>query len=368
MENKTVINITHDVKVTEENNPKYFWWTPSRVLSFNCLFNWIIGNRGGGKSFGCKEMCIRRGIEKGREFVYVRRTDTELKAAKKRFFDDIISENKFPGYLFREKNYEFQYIVEDPIEPGNPSPEDTWHTIGYAIYMSGARKQKSVPFPYVDYIIFDEFIIPNAGIGSYLPDEVVCFLELYETIARMRDVIVLFVSNAVTMMNPYFIFFNLHLPYGTFIGRCGEDKCIEIVNNEAYKEKKRNTRFGKMVAGTDYAKYAIENQFVWDSFDDIKKPGKGYTYDCNFRWNGKLYACYLSNQALDIIMSSHADTTRLNTIEMNLPNGKFNRGILKMSKYKFILSILFDMWMTGRVMFESKRTKAELIGMFEKLM
>lgn len=371
MEKTESIKVWHapyHVEVKQEDNPKDFWWSPSTILSYNCLFNWVIGNRGGGKSFGCKEMMIKAFFAKGQEFVYVRRTDTETKAAKKKFFDDIISENKFPGFLFREKNYEFQYIEESLEKPGEPDEESEWKTMGYAIYLSGARKQKSVPFPKVKYILFDEFIIPNAGIGSYLPDEVTCFLEMYETIARLRDVIVLFVSNAVTANNPYFLYFNLHLPYGSFIGRCGKDKCIEIVNNEAYKEKKRASRFGQMIAGTEYAQYAIENQFVWDSDDDIKKTDKNYQYDTNIRWNGKMYGCYLHNQALDIILSSKVDLTRKGCIEMNLPNGKFNRGILQMAKYKFILSILFKCYMDGRVLYDSKRVKAELSSLFEKLM
>lgn len=338
----------------EREDRESIWWTPKKILSYNCLYNWIVGNRGGGKTFGCKEMCIRKAIENGEEFVYVRRTEVELTHAKKKFFDDIVSEGKFPGYTFQVKGNELQYseIMYDE-ETGEEVYE--WKQLGYALALSGARKQKSVSFPRVKYIIFDEFIIPNAGFGSYLPDEVTCFLELYETIARMRDVIVLFVSNAVTMGNPYFIYFDLHLPYGSFIGRCGKDKCLEIVNNEAYKEKKRQTRFGQMVAGTDYAEYAIENRFVWDNVEDkLAKLDNNYNYGGNILWNGILFAYYFRNDFKYVLFSNKVDKNR-DCLDVQLKNGKVNKIAARKSCNLTAITGIYAAYMEQRALYDTKK-------------
>ena len=64
------------------------YWDIKRALSYNCLFNFIIGARGVGKTYGCKEFVIKRFLREGEQFVYVRRYKDELKKMK-RFFDDI---------------------------------------------------------------------------------------------------------------------------------------------------------------------------------------------------------------------------------------------------------------------------------------
>ena len=73
--------------------------------------------------------------------------------------------------------------------------------------LSKAGTYKSAPFPDVDKIIFDEFLIDNP-IYRYLPDEITVFEGIYNTIARPGtdhdDVTVAFLANAVTVTNPYF--------------------------------------------------------------------------------------------------------------------------------------------------------------------
>ena len=64
------------------------WYNNNKLLSYNAILNFIIGNRGGGKSYNAKDWCIRDFIKNGNQFVYVRRYKTELKKIDK-FFDDI---------------------------------------------------------------------------------------------------------------------------------------------------------------------------------------------------------------------------------------------------------------------------------------
>ena len=86
---------------------KNFFYDLQRVLSFNALINFIIGERGVGKSFSCKKHVINRNIKKGEEFVYLRRYKTELKSSVPHFFDDIIEKKIFPNAEFKVKGNNF---------------------------------------------------------------------------------------------------------------------------------------------------------------------------------------------------------------------------------------------------------------------
>ena len=171
---------------------KNIYYNVDNALSHNCLFNFLLGARGIGKTYSAKRRVIKNWIKTGAEFVYLRRYDTELTKDKvEKFFNDI--QREFPDHELSAKGKEFAI---------------DGYTFGYAVPLSKALQYKSVPFPRVSLIIFDEFII-DQGMIHYLPREVETFLEMYSTIARDRDVPVLFLSNAITFTNPYFLYFDL---------------------------------------------------------------------------------------------------------------------------------------------------------------
>ena len=64
------------------------YYNYNRIRSYNAYWNFVISNRGGGKTYGFKEMCIKDFLKKGEQFIYVRRTKVELED-RQTFFDDI---------------------------------------------------------------------------------------------------------------------------------------------------------------------------------------------------------------------------------------------------------------------------------------
>ena len=86
------------------------YWDINRCLSYNCLFNFIVGARGVGKTYGAKRYVIKKFIQSGEQFVYVRRYKDELKKMK-RFFEDIYQE--FPGHEFKVSPPNF--IIDDVV-------------------------------------------------------------------------------------------------------------------------------------------------------------------------------------------------------------------------------------------------------------
>lgn len=312
------------------------YWDVDKTLTYDALFNFIIGNRGGGKTFGAKKKGIDRFLKTGQQFVYVRRYNSELKEISK-FFDDIAG--FYPEHEFKVSNGNF--LVDNEI-------------CGCYMALSTAKIKKSVPYPKVWLIIFDEFIIEK-GIYHYLPDEVTNFLELYKTIARMRDVRVLFLANAITMTNDYFLYFNITLPYGKTIAKY-EDILIELVQDDEFIEKSKQTRFGKLVQGTAYADYAIDNKFILDNktFIEKKTPNANYTFAIIYK--GHKFGIWTDIKAGRQYVSNDIDPS--NKIEYALTLNDHSPNTLLLKGYKTpLLQGFIKSYKLGLVRFETVNIK-----------
>lgn len=239
------------------------YYSLDRLLSYGAMFNIAVGARGLGKTYACKKRAIRRALDGGEEFVYLRRFQTELKHVST-FFNDIRGE--FP---------EWELSVDGRKAKARPTGSDgEWTTIGYFLALTAGATLKSVSYPNVCTLIFDEFIIEE-GTRHYLPAEVDTFLDLYSTIDRNNDRVKVFMlSNAVRCVNPYFIEWRIQTGKA-FQRRGGGYLVCELIDNEAFAGEVSRTRFGKFIKETspEYASYAIDNLFSDDTEDLLgKKP------------------------------------------------------------------------------------------------
>ena len=90
------------------------FWNLRRTLTHNALFYIILGNRGGGKSFGAKWYAIDRFIKNGEQFGYIRRYKEDLTNSMKQFFKDI--EYKYPDYEFKVDKNNFYIRIKSGKE------------------------------------------------------------------------------------------------------------------------------------------------------------------------------------------------------------------------------------------------------------
>ena len=241
---------------------KNIYYNFNRLMSYNGLFNFVLSPRGNGKSYGAKERVIKNFIKNKEQFIYVRRYKTELKK-KHLFFDDI-----------RDKFKEHKLEVKGNIAYCNGE------VMGYFIPLSTSRTEKSTSYPNVSTIVFDEFVIGKGNL-RYLEEEVETFLDLYETVARLRELLgkkpvkVLFLANKVSVVNPYFIYFNC-VPKNDerFQVFKNGNIVIEQFTSESFINEKYKTRFGQLIKGTQYGNYAIENESLTDNMNFVldKKP------------------------------------------------------------------------------------------------
>jgi len=262
---------------------EFSYYNFDKVYSMNARYNFVVGARGVGKSYGKKVKGIKAGIEKGHEFIYLRRYKEELKSAKTAFFADIGA--GFEDYDFRvEKHYAQYSHIKLRDEKKRP-----WITIGYFFALSQGQSFKSTPFPKVRTIIFDEFIIEK-GMVQYLPNEAEVFLNFFNTVDRSQDKTrAWFLANSVSITNPYFIKYGIEPKEGEewikkFPSKTTGRHFIvcHFPNSEQFQSEVATTEFGQFILASDpdYADYAVGNAFK-DNHNNLlarKLPNAGYVY------------------------------------------------------------------------------------------
>jgi hypothetical protein len=227
-----------------------------KLFSYNATYNFVVGARGLGKTFGACVKAVKDGVTKGDQFIYMRRFKEELSTARNTFFAAI--EYKFPQWDFRSNGMLAQAAHADTRE----DKKRQWITIGYFVSLSTAQQMKSVAFPKVKTIIFDEFIIEKGAV-HYLPNEAEAFNNFYATVDRWTDKTkVLFLANSVSIMNPYFIKYEIRPDQGDeFIVKGDGFILCHFPEAAAFASSVFETKFGKFIKNTDYADYAVGNVF-----------------------------------------------------------------------------------------------------------
>ena len=264
---------------------KSIFYNPDRIISYNALLNIIIGERGVGKTYGMKTRAVRRFLNKGKQFAYIRRYDTDLEASvgtsqDNKFFEQIRKE--FPNSEFKiSKNKKVRKLFIDG------------KICGYALPLSAADSLKSSSYENVDMIIYDEFMLKEGSTQHYLKNEPEIILDLIETIGRLRDIRIYCLGNAISSTSPLMSYFDLTLPYNTDIKLFKDGTiAVEYIKNEKYREVKKASRFGKLIEGTKYGKYAIDNEFLSDSKSFIKKKDKNAKFYFILIVNGTHYGVW----------------------------------------------------------------------------
>lgn len=328
---------------------KSIFYSGEKILSYNALLNLIIGERGVGKTYFWKTFAVKRFLNKNKQFAYIRRYDTDLEASvgsssDNKFFEQI--KNEFPDSTFKiTKSKKVRKLYIDN------------KICGYALPLSAADSLKSSSYENVDIIIYDEFMLKEGSTQHYLRNEPEIILDLIETIGRLRDIRVFCLGNAISSTCPIMSYFDLSLPYNTDI-RLFKDSTIavEYIRNEKYREVKKASRFGKLIDGTRYGKYAIDNEFLLDSKSFIKKKDNYAKFYFMLIINGKSYGVWRDFKNQLIYISNDYDPNCL--VKFALHEEDHNESTtLARVRSNFWFKQIMDYYRVGRLCFESQSVK-----------
>lgn len=354
-----------------EELDRSIFWDIGRTLTYNKLFNFIVGNRGGGKSYGAKKKAIDNFIKKKEQFGYIRRYKEDLKKPMEQFFEDIVWE--YPDYEFKIDGDKF--LIR--LKPANENEKWTKDDIaGYGFSLSTANNKKSISYPNITLLIFDEFLLEK-GTQRYLPNEPEKLLNLYETIARPGTnhprVVVFLLANAISITNPYFLYWKLSLSdkadkNGKYIWKHpSRPILVEDVSNEKFIDKKKSTEFGQLVAGTNYSDYSIENKFLLDDNKFIERKSKNSRYFFTFVYKGLDFGVWADYTEGKMYVSDSIDPSYPLIYTLTLKDHQPNTMLLKNRTKSTLFRRFVEAYQCGNVRFENMNIKNicyEVIQMF----
>lgn len=303
------------------------WYTPNRQLTFNRVFNFTVGVRGGGKTFNTLKHAIEKFLKDGSEFIYLRRRIVDL--------DDACSGSKGAGDLFADLRAK-GYFSDHELKVGKDKSGGyifycDGKVMGYGKALSTAASRRSTSKPNVKRIIFDEFLIDDTAGGNtpkYLNggDEFFSFANFYETIARGRDIPVIFIGNAFSMVNPYFRELGIRIqdPENNKVYK-GKSWTVVFWKDEEFIQERAKTQFFQATEGTKMHEHAFGNTFYLDRQDFIKKRPKDSEHQFSVVYLGKTYGVWVDwDNGKYFVSSKGANTSREKTISLSLADNKPN--------------------------------------------
>lgn len=327
---------------------KSLFYNPNKMLSYNRILNFIIGARGIGKSYSMKEYPIKRFLKHGEEFIYLRRYKTELKKVGK-YFDDI--QEAFPDHKLTVEGRTFKCDGK---------------VFGYAIPLSTWQSEKSNAYPKVTTIIFDEFIREKDKSG-YIPNEVEALLNLMDTVFRNRDnVRCICLSNSVSVVNPYFIYFKL-FPDTSKRYNAYRDILIEIPDSMDFAQERRKTRFGMLIDGTEYADMSLDNQFVNDSNVFLERRSKNSKYKFTVVFNGLYMGVWVDVGEGLMYMSQDHDPSSKKVFALTKDDFTENTLLMTSWKENYFLRKMVSAFKNGMLRFDGQVIRTTAYEMFQKM-
>ena len=327
------------------------WWNRSGILSHNCIMNMVMSNRGGGKTFDCTRWGIDDFKKKKQQTMWVRRYQTEL--------DEILANGKFFDAV-RE------YYPDDELKIEGNVGLVNGEVAFYFVALSRSRQLKSNNYPMVNKIILDEFVIGQGRI-TYLKNEVEVFLDLFETVARTRDnVRAVLLANAVTVVNPYFLFWKIKPdPRKRFTVK--GQVCVEMFTDQEFIDKKKKSRFGQLVSGTRYGEYAIDNKWLEDNETFIGPKSAKSEFMMGMKYAGVMYGFWVDYDAGLIYVNRQYDPSSYALYCLTKDDHDANLLLIKsLGDSKRVQRIVFA-FRNGLIRFEDMQVKNqfyEFIGYF----
>ena len=322
------------------------YYDVSDLLSYNKILNFVIGQRGGGKTFSAKKWCVNDFIKSGgkNQFVWVRRYKTEMKKLKTSFWDDIISTGIF-------KDVEFSVNGDKLMINGEVS--------GYLVPLSTSQQMKSSSYPNVTKIIYDEFVIEKSSL-RYLSNEVESFLSLMDTIIRDRDNCrAVLIANNIQVTNPYFDYFKIRGDQSKrFVKK--DDMIIEFYTNEVYAEERIKTRFGRLIKDTEYGEFSLYNKPLLDNPLFIEQRTKQARFCYALLWKGVYIGVWKDNKQDKLYLSDKYDRDGL---VFTLTTDDHQPKMLYLKQFKNMANIkaLKYAYSVGSLCFENQMIKRYFI-------
>ena len=240
----------------------------------------VYGERSNGKTYSALSYALDNFLKSGEQFAYVRRWGEDI---RKKQLSQLFAAHSENGEIAKLSKNEWSGVDYT----GNKfrltkTDEDTKLVIseevmGYAFDLNSMEHYKSISFPKITTIIFDEFLSRN----GYLPNEFILFTNVISTIVRQRNnVKIIMLGNTVNKSCPYFTEMGLNhvkdqVPGTVDVYHYGSSG-LEVVAEYCSPSAKRGGKKSDVYFAFDNPELQMITQGTWEIAIYPHKP-------CHFR-------------------------------------------------------------------------------------
>lgn len=302
-------------------------------------------NRTGGKTTYFNRLMVKKFLAGEGKFALIYRFAYELDDCADAFFKDIRT-LFFNGYNMRSEprrkgTYHELFLYKDSeTDTKNPGV-----SCGYAIPLNKADQIKKIShhFSDVDRMVFDEF---QSETNNYCTDEISKFISVHVSVARgqgkqNRYVPVYMVSNLVTLLNPYYVEFDIatRLQANTKFMR-GDGFVLEQGFVESAANAMKESAFNRAFKRNKQIPYLQQAVYLNDNSSFIQKINGASKYIATFKYQGKAYALRAFEELGVIYCDDRADITFPLKLSLTTDDHNINYVMLR-SNQDFINKIRY---------------------------
>lgn len=241
-------------------------------------------NRTGGKTTYFNRLCVNRYLNKGEKFGIIYRFKYEMTDCADKFFNGVKTLFFPTNNMTAKKRQEGAYMelfLDDK-------------SCGYAMSLNCADQIKKCSHLLNDVkmLLFDEF---QSETGQYCENEVEKLISIHTSLARgdgeqVRYLPVYMISNAVTLLNPYYVELDIcsRLTQNAKFIR-GDGWVLEQGFIESASRAQKESGFNRAFKANKYVEYASENIYLNDNLSFVEQPKGNSTYLATLRYNGRDY-------------------------------------------------------------------------------
>lgn len=286
----------------------------------------IIGERSNGKTYSALEYALDRFQEDGEQFAYVRRWGEDIRKAQMIELFSALEANdvikKKTGGMFTSVNYSAKkFYLTATNENGDTNILDK--PFGFTFDLNSMEHYKSISFPGIKTIIFDEFLSRQ----GYLPNEFILFSNTLSTIIRNRDdVKIIMLGNTVNRYCPYFAEMGLtHVAeqkQGTIDEYRYSNEKLSVVVEYCESGKKRGGKKSDVYFAFDNPQLQMITSGTWEiaiyPHLTTKIRPKDIVFIFFIEFEGVLLQCEIVANETDHFLFVHRKTTEIQSTEKDI--------------------------------------------------
>ena len=312
------------------------YYSLDNILKKNCTYNIIIGERSNGKTYACLEYIIKNFLKTGKQSVIIRRWQVDITGTRaSQMFANFPREiiEKYSGGKFDSIKYyagKFYFGKYDP-DMDKIIYSDT-NLFCFLMALSDNEHNKSLSYPDVNTIVFDEFIAKNL----YLIDEFVIFMNTLSTIIRDRtDIKIFMLGNTINKNCPYFDEMGLtnvlSQKQGSIDLYSYSDGKLRVAVE--YTASTASTKTNNFIFGFENPRLETIKNGAWElslyPHCPCKFDRKNILYIFLIKWKKAIYQCEIVGINDNYFIFCHIKTTPIKDDKITLvydiiPTGKIN--------------------------------------------